>query len=1092
MILGGVILISLVVLGILWIGIPWWINTEGTREGLCREISRWAGGEASLQGLKIRRVLPLEVEALELMLKDQTGQPILTAPRVLASVDLWALLKGKILITSITLEGVDLAPQLMGLFFGKRAVENPPVQGVPKIGVKGARLDLSTLGFVGLKIEDLDIALFRKAQHGLSMLISSGKVVGWRQGAWPFEIVGVMEKEGPWDFTLEVKGVALDYLRSLYAGLIEEAQLSGRASLKLRGRRPSSAEVRWEGEAFVEDFSIQWEGMLEEPYKSQIVQARARGAVLADSWEVTEFSLDTKEFHLTGSFSGSNGGLNGEVSGGPFSFREVIPHLGTGLIGKALQEFFRNDVLGGRAKGVTFRFSKDTSNGPLALLMRLPFDEASLRFDSHLPPLEGISGVLYWKGDTVWFEELKGFYRSKPFHRVEAKITEIGRVSLFEGDFSIDLRWPELDELFSAVTDQKRRTGILSELEGSAILDLKLKKAFLRNEPVQYEAELWVREAKGRINSKGAAAWRAHSGHIRIGPDKMSADGLKGTVGKSSWEGRGQMTNWSSPSREFAFQGLLMGVGVDIVEWLEGILQGVKIVPETTVPILFLLEGKGGRMGLSVEGDLTGAVVSYQDIWKKHTGEEFKVSARFQGSGEGRWLIEQALFQDGQNPFKVIPLEQRGEEWVLIADAFPVEKLKSRTRLLGDSIKGGSVDIRARFSSIAPSDWEISLRPRMVEVSSGFLGVSLVLNSGSLFVASQGMKVESLELRLGESDLYFAGFVRKDPSGRYHIKGGVRGEYLDLDSLLRGKAQNKNNQAPGDGRLWTEVIGASELGLAVRRMGFLGLSLEGIQARMERGDGPIFLKDCKGILSGGKVNFTGEFHPDGSWEARGQLVDAKASDLLAQLGMGEGIVEGNTSMDVQLRGAKGSEGESIIKGEIGLRVEKGIIRKFPVLASILSMMNLTQLLSGRLPEFSSEGMVFDRITGSLILDGGILHTEDFRVDSEAVVLTMVGDIDLRSKQCDLKVGAQPFVGFDRLVGKVPIVRHYLAGPKKTTFATYFLVKGPLKAPEVTPIPFQSMGEALMGIFLRLFQNPFRDLGPPAEKIEEPLPGDRSP
>ncbi|MGQ9655191.1 MAG: hypothetical protein ACUVXD_14105, partial [Thermodesulfobacteriota bacterium] len=101
-------------------------------------------------------------------------------------------------------------------------------------------------------------------------------------------------------------------------------------------------------------------------------------------------------------------------------------------------------------------------------------------------------------------------------------------------------------------------------------------------------------------------------------------------------------------------------------------------------------------------------------------------------------------------------------------------------------------------------------------------------------------------------------------------------------------------------------------------------------------------------------------------------------------------------------------------------------------------------------------------------------------------LTMVGELDVTRKSCDLKVGVRPFVGFDRLVNQIPVLRHYLAGPEKSVLTTYFLVQGPLADPQVTPIPFRSLGEGIVGIFKRLLENPFRDLGIPYGLEAPPL------
>ena len=146
---------------------------------------------------------------------------------------------------------------------------------------------------------------------------------------------------------------------------------------------------------------------------------------------------------------------------------------------------------------------------------------------------------------------------------------------------------------------------------------------------------------------------------------------------------------------------------------------------------------------------------------------------------------------------------------------------------------------------------------------------------------------------------------------------------------------------------------------------------------------------------------------------------------------------------------------------------------------------------GQLPDLSTEGMAFRKIRGSFALDNGVAHIDDFRIFSEALGVTAIGDLDLMRMETDLKVGVHPFVGLDRLVNVIPVVRHYIAGPDGSVLATYFIVDGPLSNPNVRAIPFRSFGEGVLGVFKRLLQNPFRDLGPPGE-LPPPLQEEMEP
>jgi hypothetical protein len=277
-----------------------------------------------------------------------------------------------------------------------------------------------------------------------------------------------------------------------------------------------------------------------------------------------------------------------------------------------------------------------------------------------------------------------------------------------------------------------------------------------------------------------------------------------------------------------------------------------------------------------------------------------------------------------------------------------------------------------------------------------------------------------------------------------------------------------------------EALPSSQVQFHFDRLKVLDFVFRDVKGQMGTRGGRVFLEDAAGHLEGGRVAAEGFMEEDGDFWLAGGIDGAQAGAILSTLGFQEEIMEGPLSLQVGVEGRLRGRQAGKHEGNVELHIDKGVIGKFPFLANILSLMNLTQFLTGRLPDLSSKGMVFRRIQGSFSLKDGVAHTEDFRIDSEAMGVTVVGDLDVLGKRCDFKVGVQPFVGFDRFVNKIPVIRHYLAGPEKSVLATYFLVKGPLAEPDVTPIPFRSLGQGIMGIFRRLLQNPLQDLGIPSE------------
>jgi uncharacterized protein YhdP len=237
-------------------------------------------------------------------------------------------------------------------------------------------------------------------------------------------------------------------------------------------------------------------------------------------------------------------------------------------------------------------------------------------------------------------------------------------------------------------------------------------------------------------------------------------------------------------------------------------------------------------------------------------------------------------------------------------------------------------------------------------------------------------------------------------------------------------------------------------------------------------------------LEGGHVAAEGYLDGEGRFWVGAGVDGADAGAVLASLGFDDEVIVAPMFLQAGVKGRLLGRRAGKHSGNVEIAMDRGVIRKFPVLANILSFLNLSQLLTGKIPDLSTEGMLFDKIRGSFLLNNGVARTEDFRIHSEAMGVTIVGDLDVIQNRCDFKVGVQPFVGLDRVVDQIPVFRHYLAGPDRSVLATYFLVKGPMADPKVTPTPFRSLGEGILGIFKRLLENPFKEFSPP--DLNEPI------
>jgi hypothetical protein len=100
-------------------------------------------------------------------------------------------------------------------------------------------------------------------------------------------------------------------------------------------------------------------------------------------------------------------------------------------------------------------------------------------------------------------------------------------------------------------------------------------------------------------------------------------------------------------------------------------------------------------------------------------------------------------------------------------------------------------------------------------------------------------------------------------------------------------------------------------------------------------------------------------------------------------------------------------------------------------------------------------------------------------------ISSIGDYDIGYNRVDMKVGVMPFITIDRVVSSIPVVGKILTGKNKSLVTSYYIVKGPLKDPEIRGVPLESFAAGVIGIFQRLLEFPFKALNGLKKKSDAP-------
>jgi len=169
------------------------------------------------------------------------------------------------------------------------------------------------------------------------------------------------------------------------------------------------------------------------------------------------------------------------------------------------------------------------------------------------------------------------------------------------------------------------------------------------------------------------------------------------------------------------------------------------------------------------------------------------------------------------------------------------------------------------------------------------------------------------------------------------------------------------------------------------------------------------------------------------------------------------------------------------------------LRKFRGLARVFSLLNVSQIFAGKLPDMDKDGMPFTLMEGSIRIADGRAETEDLFITSEAMNMSLIGSKSLIDGSLNFNLGVMPLRTVDKVITSIPIAGWVLAGKDKALLTAHFKIEGNSEEPKVTPVPISSVSKTVFGIFKRTLGLPeklVKDIGTifkeEPEKKKEPI------
>ncbi len=159
-----------------------------------------------------------------------------------------------------------------------------------------------------------------------------------------------------------------------------------------------------------------------------------------------------------------------------------------------------------------------------------------------------------------------------------------------------------------------------------------------------------------------------------------------------------------------------------------------------------------------------------------------------------------------------------------------------------------------------------------------------------------------------------------------------------------------------------------------------------------------------------------------------------------------------------------------VQGPIDLTSQGGRIYKLTLLSRILSVINISALFSGKLPDIEQNGFAYKSLTVDANVEDSRIILKSAVIDGADMTLIFTGWIDPVKQTIELTCLVAPFKTADILIEKIPILGTILNG---RLISIPVKAVGKLHDPKVFLLPPSEVGKGLIGTMQRILETPFK-------------------
>jgi len=183
------------------------------------------------------------------------------------------------------------------------------------------------------------------------------------------------------------------------------------------------------------------------------------------------------------------------------------------------------------------------------------------------------------------------------------------------------------------------------------------------------------------------------------------------------------------------------------------------------------------------------------------------------------------------------------------------------------------------------------------------------------------------------------------------------------------------------------------------------------------------------------------------------------------------FMDGPYSLTGNIHG-KGPEKEFLdtLTGSVLLTAQKGRIYKLTLISRILSVLNVSKIFKGKIPDVTQNGFAYHKIFMAADIRDSKLYLSRAIIDGQDMTLIFSGWIDPLNDTLDLTCLVAPFKTVDLIIEKIPIVSTLLSGRLVTVPAK---ATGKLSDPVVVPLHPSAVGDGLITMMSDILKTPVK-------------------